>query len=250
MGMNLQMKRGPEADLRSEAKDGFANTDLRRLAKMAGGAAELREAIGKIDLSDEAIERHLGASGAEARKQGFFSRLLFGAAKDGMRDEMRKARALLEAQKRQLDAVAADDQFADDSEAQDAILDLHKSWHVLHFLFTGSANEVATPAGALLSGGAETGRDAGYGRPRILSAAETAAFARALDMMTIEDLKARIDLQALADNDVYGAPEVDGEDPGMDRMELEEEIETYFPMLRDYVKDAAARREAIAIWMD
>lgn len=249
MSMNLQMKRGPEANLRREAKDGFAKADLRRMAVKAGGAAQLRDAIGKIDLSDEAIERHLGASGAQARKQGFFSRLLFGAAKGAMRDEMREARALLDAQKRQLDDLAADDQFTDDSAAQDAILDLHKSWHVLHYLFTGSAIEVETPAGALLSGGAETGRDTGYGRPRILNAAETTAFARVLEKTTIDDLKARLDLEALADNDVYGAPQGDSDDPEMDLVELEEDVETYFPILRDYVKAAAAKGEAVAIWM-
>lgn len=249
MSMKLRMKRGPEADLRRAAKDGFATSDLRGFAKKAGGAAELRDAIGKIDLSDEAIGRHLGASGAEARRQGFFSRLLFGAAKDGMREEMREGRRLLEAQKRQLDALAADDQVTDDKEARDAILDLHQSWHILHYLFTGGAHEVETPAGALLSGGAETGRDTGYGRPRILSARETAAFARVLEKTTIDDLKARLDLDALADNDVYGAPQDSG-DAETDRVELEEEVETYFPLLRDYVKAAAAKGEAVAIWMN
>ncbi len=249
MSMNLQMKRGREIELRREAKDGFAKSDLRRLARKAGGAAELQAAISSIDLSDEAIERHLAGAGDEARKQGFFSRLLFGAAKDGMREEMKEARAVLDAQKRQLDALAADDQFTDDREAQDAILDLHKSWHVLHYLFTGSAYDVELPAGALLGGGAETGRDTGYGRPRILNPTETAAFARFLETASLDDLKARLDPAVLAANDVYGAPQGDSDDPDMDRIELEEEIETYFPMLRDYVCAAAANGEAIAMWM-
>jgi hypothetical protein len=249
MSMNLQIKRGAEADLRREAKDGFAASDLRRHAMKAGGASELRKAIAGIDLSDAAIDRHLAGAGEEARKQGFFSRLLFGAAKDSMREEMRAGRKLLDAQKRQLDAMAADDQFTDDVEAQDAILDLHKSWHVLHYLFTGSASEVATPAGALLSGGAETGRDTGYGRARILNPKETAAFARFLETASLDDLKARLDLEALAENDIYGAPLGDSEDPDIDLVELEEEIETYFPMLRDYVKAAAEKGEAVAVWM-
>lgn len=249
MGMTLLLKRGSEADLRREAKDGFAAADLRRNARKAGGAAELRDAIGGIDLSDEAIERHLAASGAEARKQGFFSRLLFGAAKGGFRDEMREARALLEAQKRQLDALAGDDRFTDDAEAQDEILDLHKSWHVLHYLFTGSASEVSGPEGALLSGGAETGRDTGFGHPRVLNAAETVAFAQFLDGASVESLKARVDVEAMAEEGVYGAPAPGGDDPEMDAVELEEEVETYFPMLRDYIKAAAAKGEAVAIWM-
>lgn len=249
MGMTLQLKRGREADLRRDAKNGFARSDLYRLAKKAGGAAALRDAIGKIDLSDEAIERHLGASGEDARKQGFISRVLFGAAKMSMRDEMLEARALLQAQKRQLDDLAADDQLTDDAEAQEVIFDLHKSWHVLHYLFTGSALEVAAPAGALLSGSAEIGRDAGYGRPRILNAAQTAAFALFLDQTDVEDLKSRLNRGVLAENDIYGAPPKFSEDPETDLAALKEEVETYFPKLRDYVKTAAAKGEAVAVWI-
>lgn len=248
MGMTLHLKRGIERDLRREAKDGFGRSDLRRYAKKAGGAAELRDAIGKIDLSDEAIERHLGASALEARKHGFLSRLFFGAARADMRDEMREARALLEAQKRQLDDLAADDSLTDDPAGRDAILDLHKSWQVLHYLFTGSPSEGASPGDALLAGGALTGADTGYGRPRILDARKTAAFAGFLEQQSVESLTARLDLEEMASLDLYGAP-VENEDDEIDRIEIEETVEHYFPRLRDYMRAAAARGEAVALWM-
>ena len=42
-------------------------------------------------------------------------------------------------------------------------LELDKSWHVLHFLFTGHPSHGPMPAAALLSGGREIGDDLGYG---------------------------------------------------------------------------------------
>jgi hypothetical protein len=47
-------------------------------------------------------------------------------------------------------------------------LDLQKSWHMLHYLFTGSIDDMRSPAAALLSG-EELGEDIGYGPVRCMA---------------------------------------------------------------------------------
>ena len=45
--------------------------------------------------------------------------------------------------------------------------DLDKSWHGIHYLFTGKADESGTPLEFLVAGGASVGdEDVGYGPPR------------------------------------------------------------------------------------
>jgi hypothetical protein len=129
--------------------------------------------------------------------------------------------------------------------APGAILDLHKSWQILHFLFTDTAFEGRAPADALLNGGKEIGQDLGHGAPRLLSPKEVAAFADFLGGQTVEGLKARIDTARMSRLEIYCAE--DGDADGLE--EIEADVEAYFPMLRDFAEAAAANGDGLLIWM-
>lgn len=123
-------------------------------------------------------------------------------------------------------------------------LELDKSWHVLHYLFTGSAWEGALPAAMLLSGGAEAGPDLGYGPARVISAADTAAFARFLAGQSADSLCARIDTAQMQSLEIYCA----GDDDDAS-VEIEEDIQHYFPQLQSHVTAAAQRGCGLIIWL-
>ncbi len=123
------------------------------------------------------------------------------------------------------------------------VLDLHKSWHMLHFLFTGDAWEGALPAATLLVGGREVGEDLGYGPARMLSLEETERFARFLEPLEVAVLAARLDGRAMK---ALGAYSAENEDCCAD---LHDDLARYFPRLRSFVTDAAAKRRGLLIWM-
>ncbi|MGF1500176.1 MAG: YfbM family protein [Paracoccaceae bacterium] len=87
-------------------------------------------------------------------------------------------------------------------EATPREIDLDKSWHAIHWLLTGTADEASMPAGALL-GGREVGEDQGYGPARIVSAAETAAYAKQLAVADRATLEARWDFEGLRRAEIY-----------------------------------------------
>lgn len=123
------------------------------------------------------------------------------------------------------------------------VLDLHGSWRMLHFLFTGDAFEGALPAATLLAGGREVGEDLGYGPPRMLTLDETAAFARFLDGLDPDALTARLDGKAIKS---LGLPCGAGEACAG---ALHEDLARYFLRLQAFVAAAAARRQGMLIWM-
>jgi hypothetical protein len=105
--------------------------------------------------------------------------------------------------------------------------DLEKTWHGLHFVFTGVADEAAAPFGYLLSGGEEVGDDLGYGPARYLTPAEVREFRDALNTISDQEFDRRFDLAAMERFDIY---------PGIwdeDRVDLLEEYTDCFVMLKD-----------------
>lgn len=126
-------------------------------------------------------------------------------------------------------------------EATPRVLDLHKSWHALHFAFTGRAEGGALPAAALLSGGTEVGRDLGYGRARIVAESPTRDFAAFLAGLDVVALAARLDPAAMRAQGVYGA--------SRSRARLLDEFAYEFPRLRDHVTAAARGRLGLLVWM-
>lgn len=143
------------------------------------------------------------------------------------------------------------DPFADAvstiSAASDAdrsrILDLHKSWHVLHYLFTGAAEGGTPPADALLAGRA-CGEDLGYGAPRLHEPAAIAAFARFLAPLTVAELQHRIDLARMRALGIYCC-----EEGGESAAALGDDVEHYFPLLQEFVVAAAKTGNGMLVWL-
>jgi hypothetical protein len=123
-------------------------------------------------------------------------------------------------------------------------VDLHKSWHMFHFLFTGRADGGAPPGSLLLTGGEEVGEDLGYGAPRLLDPAATAALAAFVGPLTVEELKRRLDGARMATLGIY---------PGFDAAdavgEYGDDIEHYLPARRDHLAAAASAGEATLVWL-
>lgn len=124
------------------------------------------------------------------------------------------------------------------------VLDLHKSWHVLHYLFTGKADGGIPPADALL-GGRELGEDMGYGPVRLHEPAATAAFARFLAPLTVEELQGRIDLPRMSELEVYCCEH--GDEGSAD--EIREDVAHVFPPLQRFVASAAANGNGLLLWL-
>lgn len=130
------------------------------------------------------------------------------------------------------------------AEARTPALDLGKSWRMLHFLFADEGLAGESAAAALLAGGREVGEDLGCGPARLLSAGETAGFARFLNRLDLDALSRRLDAKAMKALGVYCAG-------GVNRaaaQELKDHLDHYFPRLRAYVAAAAEKGEALLIW--
>jgi hypothetical protein len=124
------------------------------------------------------------------------------------------------------------------------LLDLHKSWHVLHYLFTGEANAGGPPANALL-GGRELGEDVGYGPPRLRDPAATSAFARFLAPLTVAELQRRIDIRRMRALGIYCC---DAGDAGSAE-EVGGDVAHYFPRLQKFVAKAADNGSGLLVWL-
>jgi hypothetical protein len=124
------------------------------------------------------------------------------------------------------------------------LLDLHKSWHALHYLFTGEVEGGSPPANALL-GGREFGEDMGYGPPRLHEPAATAAFARFLAPLTVAELQRRVDMGRMSALGIYCCED---DDEGS-ASELSDDIAHYFPLLQNFVADAAKNGDGLLVWL-
>lgn len=125
------------------------------------------------------------------------------------------------------------------------VLHLDKSWHILHWLYTGQAWGGPMPAATLLDGGKEVGDDLGYGPARVISVADTAAFATFLADQSVAALQARIDARAMMSNNVYC---VDSDGLAA-RTEISGDVAHYAPLLARHVEAAASKQHGMLIWM-
>lgn len=69
--------------------------------------------------------------------------------------------------------------------AEGEIFELGQAWHILHFLFTGTAEEGEWPGGFVMSGGTEIGPDLGYGPARLFSAEQAREIAAFLETQLV-----------------------------------------------------------------
>jgi len=85
------------------------------------------------------------------------------------------------------------------------LLDIDKTWHVIHFLLTGEAWGGELPLANAVLGGTELPEtDAGYGPFRYLAPHEVQATSKALAEISPSDLWARFDAQAAEAAEIYG----------------------------------------------
>ena len=126
-------------------------------------------------------------------------------------------------------------------------LGIEKSWHMLHYLFTGHVDASDAPGNALLTGQA-LGEDLGYGLARLHDASSTRAFGQFLATVDAKRLQARVNLQEMTRLRVYGMPQGPGS-AAQYESELRAEIAQYFPPLRDYVGQMAAKKYGLLMWV-
>jgi hypothetical protein len=81
---------------------------------------------------------------------------------------------------------------------------LHKAWHAIHFVLTGSRLGGDEPLNFLVSEGTPVGEvDVGYGPARVLTSDQVRALAQALATLEPEDVAARVDLRQLDEEVIY-----------------------------------------------
>ena len=98
------------------------------------------------------------------------------------------------------------------TEGEGDLGDLDKSWHGIHYLLTGSADESGTPLQFLVAGGTDVGdEDVGYGPPRAFTSAEARAIASALSGVSDDELRSRFAPEAMMRAEIY--PEIWDRDP-------------------------------------
>jgi hypothetical protein len=152
-------------------------------------------------------------------------------------------------------------------------LSLEKSWHMLHYLFTGHVgtwhpgellpsgtipgedaahgpdrlHDEGHAPGDLLLSGQELGKDVGYGPARLHDERAASEFRRFLDGQDPERLRARTDFEAMDRAGVLYGARTPG-DEALYKM-LHEEIAIYFQLLRDYMRDMADKGNGLMVWI-
>jgi hypothetical protein len=110
--------------------------------------------------------------------------------------------------------------------------ELGKDWHILHFLFTGTAEATDHPLGLLYDAGLEP-EDFCSDDLWIVSSAQVSTFREALRTISDEELKSRFDPEATAAADVYQAHGLTADDWDF--------VSEGIPRLRDFAEACADR---------
>lgn len=126
-------------------------------------------------------------------------------------------------------------------------LSLEKSWHMLHYLFTGHVYDAPAPGNALVAG-EDIGDDMGYGPARLHEPKATQEFASFLQTQDVSQLQERVNYREMASLQIYSMPMGRGTDAQFEA-ELRQEVGLYFPQLRDYVVKMAEKQYGLLIWM-
>jgi hypothetical protein len=122
-------------------------------------------------------------------------------------------------------------------------LDLEMAWHGVHWLLTGTAEEVGEGAGAAVLGGEPVGYDFGLGPPRLLMPDAVREIAAALDALPVRVLRARYDPVAMTAAEIY--PNCwEGDQAGR---EFDGYLRPAFIALRDFYRAAADDGHAVLL---
>lgn len=123
-------------------------------------------------------------------------------------------------------------------------LHLHKMWHALHFLLTGTAWDNNGPLGQALLGGEDIGPNMGYGPARLLLPDEVSSTAAALAKISTEEFRSRFAPSTMEAADIYPSVIwVREQDTVLD------ELTPLFEELAAFYSDAARRGDSILLWM-
>jgi Domain of unknown function (DUF1877) len=134
------------------------------------------------------------------------------------------------------------DGFLESLEQSDSMLSLGKSWHGLHFVFTGKVWEGDPPLNFLVAGGVPIGdEDLGYGPVRAFDPAGVTALNQALTAFSDADFNRNFDLTALLQAEIY--PSI--WDEPIER--LQQEYGEYFREMKAHVQRASESRQAILV---
>jgi hypothetical protein len=123
------------------------------------------------------------------------------------------------------------------------VLDLHKSWHGLHWLMCQSVWEGPEPYRSAILGGEEIGEDMGYGPPRLVEPAKVEEVARALSMLSVAQVMKRYDARMMENQEVY--PGNFAEDNSW-KAELRRDYER----LQKFYQETAAEGSGMLSWID
>ncbi len=121
-------------------------------------------------------------------------------------------------------------------------LDIDKTWHLIHFLLTGSAWEGESPLCNAVLGGAEIGEDDFvYGPPRYLTANEVSEVHEALTDISGDELWSRFDANAIQANELYADTEPSDE--------YRDYVLTAYAHLRSFFAAAASEQQAMLLYL-
>jgi hypothetical protein len=127
----------------------------------------------------------------------------------------------------------------------DDVLDLEKSWHGLHFLFTGSAQETQLPNGFLISGGMDLETEDDDSVPRLLDVDQVREIDAFLQSLSRDELTRRYDARRMTEIEIYPdviwMRETDGDYSALDH------LLDAFDELRAFIAAARERGEAVVV---
>lgn len=136
----------------------------------------------------------------------------------------------------------------DANDIDEAMVDLDKAWNVLAFLLGNTAAEYEDEPLAQLIFGHHTldeDQDVGYGPARYLTVAEVQELHQALSQLSDEDIQNRFSPAQCEANDIYPSFWIDE-----DAADLWEYIQNYLTVLRTTYQLAAARKEAMIVYLN
>jgi hypothetical protein len=120
-------------------------------------------------------------------------------------------------------------------------VDLEKSWHGLHFLFTGTSDEGPEPACFLMKGGEDVDDE---GLARALNPGQVKRFATYLSSLTPDQLRGRFDAKRMMELEIY--PEIWDRPVSGDENVLEWLI-AYSTELQSFVQRVADDGDAVIV---
>jgi hypothetical protein len=132
--------------------------------------------------------------------------------------------------------------YPDDGESEPPnCIDLDKSWHCIHFMLTGQAEDAEPPLGWAVVGDEEVGEDTGNGPARVLSPEQVSKVSSAL--IDEEAFRRRFDPTSLAQANIYLHEMCvrDGDDA------LDYIVDNYRGLV-DFYRNAAARGDGAILW--